>query len=411
MNTRIATGCCLALLILAPGGLTTAQPTGPVPPMQEARDDLAPFPAPEGVSQEQFAEWIELAGSLNARSRQILLTAGRNAMPAIVNAMLVFDYTTKKGSRKGRDCHRLLAELLGQEAPSGWVVTADPEEATTNDELIQDWYLKCERSIGSDEEWWRLCGFEPEPLLTALGATGLRDGMVLDFLKLQDRIEEARAEFELERTRAAEQLERLEREREHELRLALAESLPKSWDAGGAQVLPPEMVARQLQGELEIPWPLGLYESLRDSLRAAERDAWKDQRTIKVEGLSEDIEVSVRTFGDSQYAVVPLVRTWPEARDICRANGGHLACIGSYEELEVVLSLMTAVTFRSSSVLEASETDQFFWLGASDAKVEGSWTWTDGRPVDPELWLEPALDAEGKVSVLTVAVALLPTSC
>lgn len=395
-----APACCLALLILVPEVITASQPTEPAPLRQEELDELAPFTAPEGVSEEQFAEWVELAGGLNARSRQTLLNSGRSAMPAIVNAMLTIDYGTKRGSRKGRDCHRLLAELVGQETPSRWVLTTVPEEAVANHELILDWYLKCERSIDDDEEWWRLCGFEPGPLLTALGATGLPDGMVRDFLELQDGIEEARAKFQLERAQAEERLEKLEIEGERELRIALAESLPESWEAGGAQVLSPEMVARQLQGELELTWPLGLYESLRDTLRTADRKAVQNQRTMKVEGLSEEIEVSVKTFGDSQYAVVPLVRTWPEARDICRANGGHLACIGSPEELEVVTLLIKAVNFRSSPVLEASETDQFFWLGASDAEVEGTWTWTDGRPVDPELWLQPVRDADGKVAKL-----------
>ena len=137
-------------------------------------------------------------------------------MPAIVNAMLAIDYSTKRGSRKGRDCHRLLAELVGQETPSRWVLTAVPEEAAANDELIRDWYLKCERSIGDDEEWWRLCGFEPGPLLTALGATGLPDGIVRDFLKLQDGIEEARAKLQLERAQAEERLERRQMEGERE---------------------------------------------------------------------------------------------------------------------------------------------------------------------------------------------------
>lgn len=27
-----------------------------------------------------------------------------------------------------------------------------------------------------------------------------------------------------------------------------------------------------------------------------------------------------------------------------------------------------------------------YWLGASDAGLEGQWTWTDGRPVSPDTW-------------------------
>jgi hypothetical protein len=389
----------LGICLLAPPGLAVNPVTRAASCAQEALSGLSAFEAPEGVSEEQFAEWVELAGSLNARSRQELIGAGRSAMPAIVNAMLVIDYTTKKGSRKGRDCHRLLAELLGQEAEPSWVVTDEPKEAQANHALIRDWRLKCERSMDSEEEWWRLRGFEPGPLLTALRSTGLTDGVTLELLKLQEQLDEARASFEEKRAVAAERLERMERERERELRLKLAESLPESWEVTGeegAQAIPPAMVAKQLQGKLEIPWPLGLYESLRDSLRGEERDAWKDQRTIKVEELPEDIEVSVKTYGESQYAVVPLVRTWPEARDICRANGGHLACIGSFEELEVVLSLMSAVTVGESTYLEASEWNKMFWVGASDAPKEGDWRWLDGREVGSWLWLEATLTEQGR---------------
>lgn len=398
--THSSTALCFRLpviaLLLLSSSAVLAMPSGAG---LELDDDLVALAPPADASAEEFEGWVLLAGDLDPQARQELLSIGRRALPAVVNAMLGFDYTTKKGSRQGRDCHRFLAELLGRENESSWVVTDDPAKHEPNLQLIRGWHRRAELCLDSEEEWWRLRGHEPGALLSAVTSTGLPGWLELELLQLQAELEQALGSFESERAAAASELARLEQEGLQSLRIELAESLPDAWEEEqlqGARIPSASLIAGQLRGGLEIDWPLGLRESLRDTLRSSERDAWVDQRTIRVDGLSEDIEVSVKTYGDSQYGVVPLVRTWPEARDICLANGGHLACITSFDELETVLSLMSAVDVSNSDYLDASEWNKLFWVGATDAAKEGDWRWLDGRPVDTGLWLQPTLTAQGR---------------
>jgi hypothetical protein len=66
--------------------------------------------------------------------------------------------------------------------------------------------------------------------------------------------------------------------------------------------------------------------------------------------------------------------TWKEARDKCRAKGGHLAKVTSAEQNQFLTSLLTEQEIESA------------WLGATDEEHEDSWTWLDGSPLTYANW-------------------------
>jgi len=82
-----------------------------------------------------------------------------------------------------------------------------------------------------------------------------------------------------------------------------------------------------------------------------------------------------RTFRGHRYRLVEKHVTWEEARDACIAVGGHLVIIETEDEARFVASL----------VPEDGRWDRF-WLGASDAEVEGDWRWLDGTKVAYADW-------------------------
>jgi hypothetical protein len=70
------------------------------------------------------------------------------------------------------------------------------------------------------------------------------------------------------------------------------------------------------------------------------------------------------------YYIHTSPATWSYAQTICRSHGMDLATIySSAQNTELV-----------AQVLAAWPNSTAFWVGASDAAVEGNWTWSDGSP-------------------------------
>jgi hypothetical protein len=83
-----------------------------------------------------------------------------------------------------------------------------------------------------------------------------------------------------------------------------------------------------------------------------------------------DLNYTVNPATLRRYRFYNITRTWTQARDICRADGAHLAVIDDADENAYVRSL-------SSSVL---------WIGLSDRAVEGMFVWVTGAPVTYTNW-------------------------
>lgn len=79
-----------------------------------------------------------------------------------------------------------------------------------------------------------------------------------------------------------------------------------------------------------------------------------------------------KPFNGKWYKVIFAKVSWHSARDKCKAGGGQLVVIPDEVTWTFVKTLSPAV----------------LWLGATDEKVEGVWTWIDGTPLTFAAWLK-----------------------
>ena len=79
-------------------------------------------------------------------------------------------------------------------------------------------------------------------------------------------------------------------------------------------------------------------------------------------------------YGDHQYYLFETATTWSKAEQFCQTVGGHLAAITTpLEQRRIELLLKKAV---GSS----------YWIGGSDEKTEGLWSWSSGEEMDYTRW-------------------------
>lgn len=84
-----------------------------------------------------------------------------------------------------------------------------------------------------------------------------------------------------------------------------------------------------------------------------------------VEGTTETV-----TYGNNKYQRFDLSLSWGEAKSYCEKLGGRLVVPESEEENEVIRKLIE------------NGSKGYYWLGGSDAVLEGRWQGTDGRLLD-----------------------------
>ena len=148
-------------------------------------DELSPFERPDGTSEETFTALEADAKDMGTSARRRLLAAGRASVPALVNAMLGFDYGTKKGARRGRDCHAILLELTDL-AELPWVVSTRPEDVQANLRTLEFWHRAWTRCIDDPKEWWRLLKISDGPLLDTFTTLGFPAEVLHELLLFQE---------------------------------------------------------------------------------------------------------------------------------------------------------------------------------------------------------------------------------
>merc|ERR1711874_874091 len=81
-------------------------------------------------------------------------------------------------------------------------------------------------------------------------------------------------------------------------------------------------------------------------------------------------------FGNSCYHNSGAAMNWHDARKYCLGIGGYLVEIDSEEEETALLGAFAVY-------------DQDYWIGLTDASVEGEWIWADtGKPPKYTAWAE-----------------------
>jgi hypothetical protein len=93
------------------------------------------------------------------------------------------------------------------------------------------------------------------------------------------------------------------------------------------------------------------------------------------------------TYGGHEYYLLESSK-WTEAEAAAVALGGHLATINDDAENDWVWS----------EVAKFDGQERWSWIGFNDVKVEGTWEWVSGQPVEYVNWNpgEPGDDPPGE---------------
>ena len=87
-------------------------------------------------------------------------------------------------------------------------------------------------------------------------------------------------------------------------------------------------------------------------------------------------EVHVLTT-ESELKYMGIGMRWNDAELFCVSSGGHLASVSSPYQWHKMKAFI-----REKQISDY----EFIWLGGTDAKKEGEWTWTDGSKWSEQHW-------------------------
>jgi hypothetical protein len=90
----------------------------------------------------------------------------------------------------------------------------------------------------------------------------------------------------------------------------------------------------------------------------------------------------VNPTNNHAYKRFDTAKTWSQAKNACANLGGHLATVTSQAENDWIWNKFGASTPVVGGVNKA------FWLGGTDAAVEGQWIWVTGESWNYSNWAE-----------------------
>lgn len=86
----------------------------------------------------------------------------------------------------------------------------------------------------------------------------------------------------------------------------------------------------------------------------------------------------IRNFDHHTYEVISEPMSWSDAKEYALAKSGALVKIETFQEQIFLRSLMKDTITTAADGGGA----KYFWLGGSDAQIEGSWKWADGSEIN-----------------------------
>lgn len=88
---------------------------------------------------------------------------------------------------------------------------------------------------------------------------------------------------------------------------------------------------------------------------------------------------NLRNFDNHAYEVINVPMSWGDATEFASKKGGALAKIETFQEHTFLRFLTKDIKTTAADGGGA----KYFWLGGTDAQVEGSWNWTDDTKINP----------------------------
>ena len=87
-------------------------------------------------------------------------------------------------------------------------------------------------------------------------------------------------------------------------------------------------------------------------------------------------EDEVVAYGGHTYALFDEGVSWDNAKKSCEKRGGHLVCINDEKEQQFLQTLVAGGGLP------------FYWIGLSDAEIEGTFKWVNGDPLTYTNWCQ-----------------------
>lgn len=137
-----------------------------------------------------------------------------------------------------------------------------------------------------------------------------------------------------------------------------------------------------------------------------EKDGYSEQtRVIYVTSgvVTEPMQISLKPqnleipdtavkFNGHYYQAYDTSMTWYEAKAYCETLGGHLVTITSEAENNFVFDLIV------------DNSRNYYWIGATDEKIEGQWEWITGETFQysntSDCWADNAAEREDHAAIL-----------
>ncbi|XP_031150884.1 galactose-specific lectin nattectin-like isoform X6 [Sander lucioperca] len=92
-------------------------------------------------------------------------------------------------------------------------------------------------------------------------------------------------------------------------------------------------------------------------------------------------------FGSRCFSFNFQGKSWVDAENFCKSDGGNLASVHSEEEHVFLRTFINQVTGENITS----------WIGGSDSVQEGEWMWSDGSTFDYKHWDKGQPDNKGGV--------------
>lgn len=106
-------------------------------------------------------------------------------------------------------------------------------------------------------------------------------------------------------------------------------------------------------------------------------------RWVSVEDARPSVTMTSQNTGHL-YERYDCIMTWEDAKEFCESRGGYLATITSAEEQKLIMDGLVSDPYRSQ-----------YFIGASDAAKEGTWTWVTGEPFAYNNWNQKVPEPSG----------------